>query len=377
MRIVYCMCSVYNPGGMERVLLNKVEWLRKHTPWEVTVVTTDQQGREPFYPFPEGVRMVDLGINYSADNGKGAFGKIAGYLRKRRKHRKRLEALLKELKPDVTVSLFPSESGFLPDLTDGSRKVLELHFCKMFRLQYGRMGLLGLIDRWRSKQDEKLVRKFDRFVVLTEEDKELWGEMENIRVIPNAAVASELPAASTEAKRVIAAGRLDYQKGFDRLLEAWAIAKKDERATDWQLDIFGQGEWREKLVNQAKELGIADSAHINAPTKRIEEEWRRSGIHAMSSHYEGLPMVMIEAMAAGLPEVTMDFQCGPRDIIRHGENGLMVKEGDTQAMAEALLELMLDPEKRRRMGQEAQKVKEQFSEERIMAQWVKLFKELE
>lgn len=143
MKLVYCHCSLYNPGGMERVLLNKVRWICAHTDWEVLIVTTDQQGRPPFYPFPDAVRMVDLGINYSDDNDKRPLGKIAGYLRKRRRHRKALTALLQREKADVVVSLYPSESSFIPDIKDGSRKVLELHYCKFFRLQYGRKGYWG------------------------------------------------------------------------------------------------------------------------------------------------------------------------------------------------------------------------------------------
>ena len=73
MKLIYCIHSLYNPGGMERVLLNKVVWFREHTDWEIVIVTTDQKQRPTFYPFPEGVRMVDLGVNYSDDNGKGFF----------------------------------------------------------------------------------------------------------------------------------------------------------------------------------------------------------------------------------------------------------------------------------------------------------------
>ena len=188
MHIIYCTHSTYNPGGMERVLFNKVTWMVKHWHWKVTVVTTDQKGRAPFYPFPSEVRMVDLGINYSDDNSLGTLRKVMGYLRRRWVHRRRLTQLLMQERADVVVSLFPSESSFLPDIQDGSRKVLELHFCKFFRLQYGRSGLMGLIDRWRTRMDERLVRRFDRFVVLTEEDRGYWGALPNIEVIPNAAM---------------------------------------------------------------------------------------------------------------------------------------------------------------------------------------------
>ncbi len=88
MKIIYCIHSVYNPGGMERVLLNKISYIVSKLKWEVMVITTDQSDRPPFYPFPEEVRMIDLDINYSVDNEKNAFARIACYLKKRNKHKK-------------------------------------------------------------------------------------------------------------------------------------------------------------------------------------------------------------------------------------------------------------------------------------------------
>ena len=95
----------------------------------------------------------------------------------------------------------------------------------------------------------------------------------------------------------------------------------------------------------------------------------------MSSHYEGFPMVMIEAMACGLPAVCFDFKCGPRDIITEGENGLVVKDGDIVGLAEAIIKLMKDDELRKRMGENARKVVETYSEEKVMAKWVNLYEE--
>ena len=156
---------------MERVLLNKVTYLVEHLHWDVIIVTTDQKGRSPFYPFPKAVRMIDLGIDYADDNVLSPWGKIQGYLRRRKLHRQRLTELLMKERADIVVSLYPSESSFLPEIKDGSRKVLELHFNKFFRLQYNRRGVLGWIDRFRTWQDEHIVRRFDKFVVLTEEDR--------------------------------------------------------------------------------------------------------------------------------------------------------------------------------------------------------------
>lgn len=373
MKILYCTHSTYNPGGMERVLLNKVTYLSQLPGWEVSVVTTDQHQRPPFYPFPEKVRMTDLDINYSDDNNKGAWKKIFGYLRKRKEHKRKLTALLEKEKPDIVVSLYPSESSFIPDIKDGSKKVLELHFCKFFRLQYGRKGLLGWIDKVRTRQDEQIVRRFDKFVVLTHEDRGYWGNLPNMEVIPNAAMHVSKNYSDVTNKRVVAVGRLDYQKGFDRLIEAWERIQHTGEWTDWRLDIFGQGEWKDMLQQMIDERGLQYSVRINKPTKQIGEEYVKSSLLVMSSHYEGFPMVMIEAMACGLPVVSFDYKCGPKDIIQHGINGLRVPEGDVKALANDMRKVMADEAYRRMLSQNARKVVDTYSEEAVMKQWIRLF----
>lgn len=381
MKLIYCMADVYNPGGMERVLLNKLRWWAARGDCELMLVTTDQNGRPPFYAFPPEVRMVDLGINYKEDKGRNPIAKTLSYLRKRKVHCRKLTELLMKEKADIVVSLYPSESSFIPDIPDGSKKVLELHFNKYFRLQYNRSGLLGLADKWRTRQDEKIVRRFDKFVVLTHEDAANWGPLPNLAVIPNAALeipeCDKMPGRARHdgCHRVIAVGRLDYQKGFDRLLEAWAMIPASLRQT-WRLDIFGQGEWEQLLKDKTVQLGISDSAHINKPTSEIFKEYAASDFLAMSSHYEGFPMVMIEAMAIGLPVVCFDFLCGPRDIIRPEENGLMVKEGDIPALAAAMQRVMEDPALLERMSNGAKMISKTYSEPAVMAQWEACFKEL-
>ena len=374
MKLVYCIHSTYNPGGMERVLLNKVRYFVEEKGWDVTVVTTDQHDRPSFYPFPEGVKMIDLGVNYSVDNGKPFAKKLLGYLKRRRLHAKKFEVLLKQMRPDVVDCFYPGECSFVPSIKDGSKKVMELHQSKLFHHQYNRTGLMGLADKVRARMDERLVRKFDRFVVLTEEDSKMWGEMPNIRVIPNAANFIAQKYSDCSEKRVIAVGRLDYQKSFDRLILVWD--KVHEKMPDWRLDIFGQGEWKAMLQGMIDERGLQDCVRLNGPTKDIGKEYAESSMLVMSSHYEGFPMVMIEAMACGLPAVCFDFKCGPRDIIDEGENGLIVRDGDVEGLAEAIVKLMEDEELMKWMGENAKKVVETYSEERVMGLWEELYKEI-
>ena len=373
MKLIYCIHSVCNPGGMERVLANKVTWLVRNMGWDVSVVTTDQHGLPPFYVFPESVRMTDLGINYSEDNGRNPLLKIVGYLIKRRLHRKRLTELLLREKADIVISLYPSESSFIPDIRDGSRKVLELHYNRFFRLQYARKGILGLIDRWRTRQDGRIVRRFVRFVVLSNEDKGYWGDIPGMVVIPNAALDMGKELSSVAEKRVLAVGRLDYQKGFDRLVEAWRMIQETGKFNDWRLDIFGRGEWHDMLQSMIDGYGLGSSMRLNVPVKDIRNEYLHSSMLVMSSNYEGFPMVMVEAMSCGLPVVSFDFKCGPKDIIRDGENGILVSNGDIRGLAGAMMELMSDLERRKSMSAEARKVVDTYSESTVMQKWTRLF----
>lgn len=373
MKIIYCTHSTYNPGGMERVLLNKVTYLSALPEWEVSVVTTDQHQRPSFYPFPEKVRMTDLEINYSDDNDKGIWKKITSYLCKRKEHKRKLTALLLKEKPDIVVSLYPSESSFIPDIKDGSKKVLELHFNKFFRIQYGRKGIIGLIDRWLTRQDERIVRRFDKFVVLTNEDKGYWGGLPNIEVIPNAAIHVGKNYSEVKNKRVIAVGRLDYQKGFDRLIQAWKLVQHTGRFSDWKLDIFGQGEWREMLQQMIDKQGLQNTVKINPPTNAILNEYVHSSLLVMSSNYEGFGMVLVEAMSCGVPVISFDCKCGPKDIIQPGINGLLVPNGDIQALADAMMKVMEDEAYRKMLSLNARKVVDTYSEQAVMSQWILLF----
>ena len=372
-KIAYCIPALYNSGGMERVLSLKANYLVDNG-YDVHIITTDQHGRQPFFPLDPRVTLHDLAIGYEDNNGRGFLSKLLGFPRRYLLHRRRLKSALNAIRPDLTISLFGLESGFLPSIEAGGKKVLEVHFSRFKRLQYGRRGLWQLADRWRFRGDGHAVRKYDRFVVLTQEDLTYWPASDNVCVIPNPRSFSCNQPAELQKKRVVAIGRLCHQKGFDRLIDAWS--KVSGRFPDWRLEIYGSGPDREALNEQIRRLGLTASTKVCEPVADVKSLMLNSSILAMTSRYEGLPMAILEAQACGLPTVAMECKCGPRDLLGSSGAGLLVSDGDVEGFATALYSLMDDPELRKQMGNRAFRFSERFSTESVMAQWTRLFDSL-
>lgn len=373
MKILFCIAGTRHSGGMERVLANKANWLVQHG-YEVMIVTTDQQGEPPFFALDKRISCYDLGIGYEENNGKSFLNKLIHYPIKQFRHKKRLNTLLQQLKPDITISMMCNDVSFLPKMKDGSKKILEIHFSKYKRLQYGRKGIWRIADIYRSKQEEKQVRRFHRFVVLTEEDKGYWGNLPNIEVIPNARTYNPTTTAMLNTKRVIAVGRYTYQKGFERLIEAWNLICRQH--PDWHLDIIGDGEDRAQLQQIIDNYNIGAHITLCPPTKNMDTVYRGASIVAMSSRYEGLPMILLEAQAYGIPIVSFACKCGPADVVTDGVDGFLVTEGDIEALTSKLTTVIEDDALRQQMGQAAHIASERYAEDVVMKKWVSLFERL-
>ena len=372
MRIVYNIAGFYRPAGMERVLADKANWLVRHG-HEVTILTTEQKERPRAFLLDKRIQIRDLAIGYEDNNGASLLDKLVHYPAKQYRHQKALERVLKELHPDISVSMFCNEVNLIPRIHDGSRKVLEVHFSRFKRLQYNRKGLWRLVDAYRSRQDAKLAGRYDRFVVLTEADKANWKEVRNVTVIQNPVCFHPSEPSPLDTNTVLAVGRLTYQKGFDRLLDAWS--RIAHQFPGWKLVFAGDGELRDELTAQARKLGIMDSVHFPGNIKDMTACYKAASIVALTSHYEGLPMVLLEAQAFGIPVVSFDCPCGPSEVIQDGENGRLVPEGDVHAFAEALAKVMISEDERNRMGQNALRNASRWDIETVMSQWIQLFEE--
>lgn len=374
MTLLYLIAATYRPAGMERVLTAKANWLAAHG-YDIIVATTDQKERPHAFEFDRNIRFFDLGIGYEDNNGGSFLDKLIHYPQKQWKHRKALNRLIKSERPDIVISMFCNDASFTPSLARkyGAKSVLEIHFSRFKRLQYGRTGIWALADRLRSWNDMRTVRRFDRFVVLTEEDKGYWGELPDITVIPNPRTFTTDSPATLDSKTVIAVGRYNFQKQFDALIRAWALLKRD--FPDWTLRIAGDGEEKASMLWSIAEHGLEDKV-ILGPEKDMQSAYRNSSILAMSSRFEGLPMVLLEAQAMGLPIVSFACKCGPKDVITDGVDGYLVEEGDVTALADRLFQLMSDADLRHHMGAAAYSASERFDENVIMDKWIHLFEGL-
>ena len=377
LKIVYCTPALYMAGGVERVLTLKANYFAEHFGYDITIILTEGKDKPLFYPLSDRIKIVNLDVNFEELWTCSFVKKVFVYLSKQRIFKKRLTAELMRIRPDITVSLLRREINFINDIKDGSKKIGELHVnranyrnfeegdANFLKNLFAKFWMLSLVSH---------LKQLDKFIVLTEEDKASWTELSNVEVIPDPLAFDITEVSPLKAKRVIAVGRYVYQKGFDLLLQAWA--KIEKQFPDWELAIYGMGD-RSPYDNLAKQLGVdMNRCHLNGSTQNIRKEYLESSLFVFSSRFEGFGMVLIEAMACGLPVVSFDCPCGPKDIVSHDEDGLLVPSGDIEKLANAMSQLMDSYELRHQMAKNAIGNVRRFQIDEIADRWQLLFEDV-
>lgn len=376
-KIVYCTPSLYMAGGVERVLTLKANYFAEHYGYDITIILTDGKGKTPFFFLSDKVNVINLDINFEELWHKSLFQKILLYLPKQRRFKLALAKELEKLKPDFTISLLRREINFINDIKDGSKKIGEIHINRahyrnftpnrqsFIKRLFSKYWMHGLVDK---------VQKLDRFVVLTEYDRQAWQDIPRVEVIPNPLPFYPDAIDIHRQQRVIAVGRYFDEKGYDLLLRAWAIVQEKDR--NWTLDIYGDG-------NKRYYEGIADSlgldknrCHLNDSVSDVQSEYLTSSLFVCSSRFEGFGMGIIEAMACGLPVISFDCLWGPRSIISDDEDGVLVENGNVSRLANAILMLIQSPERLCEMRQMARQNVLRFDIDKVALQWKRLFDSL-
>ncbi|WKX27166.1 glycosyltransferase [Tatumella ptyseos] len=208
----------------------------------------------------------------------------------------------------------------------------------------------------------------DNIVVLTESDKSYLKNMlgSKVSVVRNSSPYENYSFSSNDIykkeKIVIAVGRLTYQKNFQRLIRLWNEAK----TIGWRLVIIGSGEEKEILEDSIRQ-NKSNNINIIESTPDLEKWYRRSSLLLMTSRYEGLPMVLIEAKNFALPVLAFDCKTGPNEII--DKDGIVIDYHDDQSFILNLERILVDSELREKFSKEALLNSKFFNKEEIFKQW--------
>jgi glycosyltransferase involved in cell wall biosynthesis len=379
MRIVYVIDSLASKGGAERILSDKMNYMASHFGYDVHVITCYQNPeKDPnVYFLSDKVKQTNLNIHYYSQYHYGYPKRLLAKWEIYRTLRRRLTETVKSLDPDVLVGLGYFRADMVMGIRCRAAKVVESHEARIFT-----MSDRGLERSWLSRcymryykqrYFRAVERRADVVVTLTQGDAKEWNKARKVVVIPNFTVMPVSKMADGNSHRVIAVGRLEWQKGFDRLIDAWA--KVADSHPDWRLDIFGSGTLESKLNRRISRKNLKNIS-IHPFTSDIISEYAASSIFALTSRFEGFGLVLLEAMHCGVPCVTFDCPYGPSDVVADSQCGFVVQDGDVTSFAGRLSLLMDDDELRRQYGAAAVERAQLFSADKVMAQWKRLFERL-
>lgn len=376
MKIAYCIPSLYIPGGMERVLTIKANYFADIYGYEVFIILTDGKNKTPYYQLSPNIHLINLDINYDELNGQTFYKRLPKYLLKQQVFKRKLRKCLMTLKPDISISMLRREINFINSIQDGSKKIGEIHVNKSNFRDFNEekaSPVKKLLARIWMKQLIGELKKLDKFVTLSHEDKDKWTEIDHVIAIHNPLSFFPEKVSDCSNSQVIAVGRLIPQKGFDMLIDAWKIVS--DRHPEWTLRIYGECEQKEYLA-QINRLNLENTCKLEGAVYDIVNKYLESSIFVLSSRFEGFGMVITEAMACGLPAVSFACPCGPKDIINEGKDGFLVEPENIEKLADRIIYLIENDDIRKKMGMEARANTERFRMEKIASEWKTMFESL-
>jgi glycosyltransferase involved in cell wall biosynthesis len=361
-RVRVLLLHAYGMGGTIRTTVNLAEGLALHH--RVELVSVVRRRQQPFFALPAHVDVRDV-VDQRRGRRRGLLGRLPSVLIHPDDHAHPWCSLRTDLQlvralrtwQGTVVTTRPAFNLLAARLAGpGLRVIGQEHL----NFTAHRPGL--------ARDCRRHYPKLAALTVLTEEDRDDYtGLVSVVECIPNATPDRHDRRAALDAKVIVAAGRLNKQKGFDQLIAAFAAVAREH--PDWQLRIYGSGPERRALQRLIVEHGLWDSVFLMGRARDLGKQLVKASIFALPSRWEGFGLVLVEAMSHGLPVVAFDCPRGPSEIVTPGADGLLVPEGDVVGFGQALLELVTARDRRHQMGASAASSARRFAIEPFAERW--------
>lgn len=370
MKILYVFRSLAAWGGIERILVEKMNYLSKVYGYDVYMLTSDQGSHPIPYRLEECVHLEDLNIRFHQQYRYSFLRRLWVAKRLKRLYEKRLAERIRQIQPDIIICTTADHIDLLGKLKGSIPLVVESHSICLRTIEDGKNWMKR---KWYRYHYLKALSKVDVVVALTEGDAVEWRKVHpQVVVIPNLVHLNDGSVSTLENKKVIFVGRFDYQKRPMEIIRIWE--KIHPLHPEWQLHIYGEGEQRQELENKACSLGM--NIVIHQPTEDIFECYKENSILVSTSLFEPFGLVIPEAMSCGLPVVAYDCPYGPASLILSGENGFLIKSGNMEDFANKVSLLMDNIKLRMKMGSAGALTSKNYDSCHIMPLWIDLLGQL-
>ena len=378
MRILIIHRSFALVGGAERVITDKANYLADEG--HQLMLVSYEQGDHPLpYELHPSVQYRDLDCRFFTLSKYSAPKHLYLYFRLKKQFKNNLRSVVHEFKPEVVVlaSDWQTLMGTVIESVYPVPVIAEFHNTYDYV-----MRKVGISEGWLKakltqlyyRQTIKNLGKCAQLVVLTDSDAREWRQhFNNVTVVPNPVtlypdVIDDIPK---DPGRIIYVGRFNHEKRIDRLITAFSMIS--DKYPDWHVDIFGDGNEKDNLLHQISKMNLEGRIVIHEPTKAIFDEYKRSEMLVLCSEHEASPLVLVEAMACGVPCVSMDCPNGPRDIIKNGKTGLLAENGNVSDMSAKIEWMIIHENERKEMGQVAREFAATRQLHVVMTEWKRLY----
>lgn len=371
MKILYITDSLIIWGGLQRILVEKMNFLAEQCGYDIYIVTSDQDNHVSPFPISPLVHFHDICIKFHHQYQYRGLHRLYEMRKLRKSYETRLKKCIENIKPDVLVCVRIHLLKSLLKVKGSIPLVVESHsMCKAYLYDED-----GFLHKFFAKYETDRVRNAQMVVALTQGDAADWKKINhNVRVIPNLVHLNDSGKLSDcSSKKAIYVGRFSKQKDIDILIRIWSLVH--DRHPDWQLCIYGgysdQYDRINTILNNNK-----NNIVVNEPTPHIFQRYIDSSMLLLTSLYEPFGLVLPEAMSCGLPVISFDCPYGPAEIITDGVDGFLVKDRDVNEFADRVCKLIENPVIRRKMGTAAALSSQRYHYKRILPLWRNLFEEL-